>query len=849
MANPFLIAATQKNAAIAAANTSVSVSSTGSVTAGNLQIVAIEVAGAVAPSGITPPAGWTTLLATTTTEASGLVSAAIFYKQAAASGAFSGSFSWTTASTSGEWLFMEWAGSGAGLIDGVATTTLNGSSTSPISPAITPGAGNVNDTLVGILFGGVLSTATVAIPAGMTSILTVNGSPTQTLFGAASLNLASSSAASAETWALGTAMATLGVSFLLQQPAPYGWEAGGEANSSASPVSKKLKSQQRYSATKGRSEFAIFSSLPVMEWVAQPPQPPQPNRPRRAGAVMRGADGIEAPKINFVSFEGLIQSPQPPRARWERRGAGLRGDDGTQATKINFVSFGGEIQAWQPPPPYSTRQSSFVKLAGTTGGDAGIEAPFIPPAPVAPINFEQTVSMLRQKTSMRYTATKGRSDFAIYSTFVAWGWEVFPVQPNHPRPERSGALVRPDDGQLKTNVVVTTPLNWGFEPIFATPTAAFPKVSQRGIAASGDSQFAAFNMTPWAEIQGWQPKPIRKVWPAMFGDDGIEAKFVPPVTVTVWGFDVGQPVQRKSVRRLPDVPGNIDLPLVNFFPAGWEFQPAQPPRARWERRGAIARGDDGTVAQKINFFPFGWEVQAPQPPHPRPERAGAIMPIEQGIEGVFAFVALPIIWPYDVAPFQPPHPRRERFGALVRGEDGNEGTLINFLPFGFEVQAPQPGHPRPERAGSIMPSEPGIEGKFVPAVTVTWGYEPIQTTSRVKFERAGAIARGQDGTDAPFQNFRPSGWQQVESAQRARRRVSTEAVFNIEAKFVFVPPAAVVYSSSPDVLLRRIINPGGAIAPFEGGWYIRPIVNVFYATTTISVGYAKTVVKGETRGQ
>lgn len=849
MANPFLIAATPKNAAIAAANTSVSVSSTGSVTKGNLQIVSIEVSGATAPTGISPPDGtWTTLLSTTVTETSGLVSAAIFYKIATASGAFSGSFSWTTASTGGEWLFTEWAGFGAAIFDGAIQSVLTGVTTSPSSPAIAPGPGNVNDTYVGFLFGGALTSTTISGPSAGTSILNVAGSATQPLFGAAYLQLASGSTASALLWTLGTGQATLGVSLLLIQPAPWGYEAEGSAHSGKANVINP-NSKRRLSATKGRSEFAVFASLPNMEWLAQPPQPPQPNRIRRAAAIMRGTDGNDAPQINFVGFGGQIQQPQPPRPRWERRGAGLRGDDGTQATKINFVSFGGEIQAWQPPPPYATRQSSFVKLAGTTGGDAGIEAPFIPPAPVAPINFEQTVSMLRQKTSMRYTAAKGRSDFAIYSTFVAWGWEVLPVQPNHPRPERSGALVRPDDGQLKTNVVVTIPLNWGFEPIFATPTAAFPKVSQRGIAASGDSQFAAFNMTPWAEIQGWQPKPIRKVWPAMFGDDGIEAKFVPPVTVTVWGFDVGQPVQRKSVRRLPDVPGNIDLPLVNFFPAGWEFQPAQPPRARWERRGAIARGDDGTVAQKINFFPFGWEVQAPQPPHPRPERAGAIMPIEQGIEGVFTFVALPIIWPYDVAPFQPPHPRRERFGALVRGEDGNEGTLINFLPFGFEVQAPQPGHPRPERAGSIMPSEPGIEGKFVPPVVVTWGYEPIQTTSRVKFERAGAIARGQDGTDAPFQNFRPSGWQQVESAQRARRRVSTEAVFNIEAKFVFVPPAAVAYVSNPDILLRRVLNPGAAIAPFEGGWYIRPFVNVFYATTTISFGYAKTVVKGETRGQ
>src|SRR5260370_29849550 len=161
MPNPTLISATKNNAAIAAANASATVTSTGSVTAGNLQIVAIEVSGASAPTGLTPPAGWTTLLATTVTEASGLVSAAIFYKQATASGSFSGSFSWTVSSTGGEWLFMEWQGMGAGFVDGAATTSLDTTTTTPTSPAITPGTGNVNDTLVGLIFGGALTTATV----------------------------------------------------------------------------------------------------------------------------------------------------------------------------------------------------------------------------------------------------------------------------------------------------------------------------------------------------------------------------------------------------------------------------------------------------------------------------------------------------------------------------------------------------------------------------------------------------------------------------------------------------------------------------------------------------------------
>src|SRR5260370_7914403 len=99
MPNPTLISATKNNAAIAAANASVTVTSTGNVTAGNLQIVAIEVSGASAPTGLTPPVGWTTILATTVTETSGLVSAAIFSKHPPPPPSFPRSFTYATHST------------------------------------------------------------------------------------------------------------------------------------------------------------------------------------------------------------------------------------------------------------------------------------------------------------------------------------------------------------------------------------------------------------------------------------------------------------------------------------------------------------------------------------------------------------------------------------------------------------------------------------------------------------------------------------------------------------------------------------------------------------------------------
>ena len=133
MPNPTIVTATENNAAIAS-GTSVTVSSTGSVGAGNLMIVVLVVSGAsVQPTNLAPPAGWTTYLPTQAVLASGVFAAAIFYKQNGAAGSFSGSFTWTTTATNGRWAFMEWSGAGPGLVDGSVANTENaaGTNTSP----------------------------------------------------------------------------------------------------------------------------------------------------------------------------------------------------------------------------------------------------------------------------------------------------------------------------------------------------------------------------------------------------------------------------------------------------------------------------------------------------------------------------------------------------------------------------------------------------------------------------------------------------------------------------------------------------------------------------------------------
>lgn len=222
MPNP-TITGTKNNAAISS-GTSATVTSIGSVTANNLMVVVMLVGGASQPTAFTAPDGtWTTFLATTATASAGLLAAAVFYKKATSTGAFSGSFGWTTTATSGEWLFMEFSGCGPGLVDGSVVDTQNASGTKT-SPSITPGAGLVNDTLVCLTLAGVVGTDTLTQPAGMTTILLVAGTSTTPFFGCASLALASSAATGTKTWTIPTSRTNLGVSFLLQQGPIWGYD-------------------------------------------------------------------------------------------------------------------------------------------------------------------------------------------------------------------------------------------------------------------------------------------------------------------------------------------------------------------------------------------------------------------------------------------------------------------------------------------------------------------------------------------------------------------------------------------------------------------------------------------------
>lgn len=220
-ANPTVVAGTV-NAQNFAVGTSAAVSSTGSVTAGDLEIVAIQIYGGVsAPTGINTVGGMTALIPTTTIQT--FTSIAVFYKVATVTGAFSDTVQWTNSSSHGNWAFFEISGQATSPFDGAAVTSANPTSLTPTSPSITPTTGNLTDLLICLLFdaSGASPADTLGAPSGMTVISDANGATGGIFFfGSAYLKLSSASATGTKAWSLSPlSEPTYGAS-LLVKPGP-----------------------------------------------------------------------------------------------------------------------------------------------------------------------------------------------------------------------------------------------------------------------------------------------------------------------------------------------------------------------------------------------------------------------------------------------------------------------------------------------------------------------------------------------------------------------------------------------------------------------------------------------------
>jgi hypothetical protein len=572
------------------------------------------------------------------------------------------------------------------------------------------------------------------------------------------------------TYTLSPSDSFIGVIIKITSSTAWGFDSNTSIGDSVALMTPGVR--KRYAATRGKSEFAIFSNnFQYLDFSAQPPQPPQPNHPNRAAAIMLGELGTELPE-NSMQFNvgGFIQSWQPPHLDPEKRAAAIMPrDDGIQLPQINWFNIGWEVQPVQPPHPVPEHRAASIMPH-----DDGME-------------------------------------FVEVKTFN-FGWDIQAYQPQHLRPERWGAITRGDDGtegQFVANFITS---GWGFEiqavqpPVpYGTQTSNWVKLA--GATASGDSgiEFQQLNWfnAGW-EIQAFQPPhQFRERRGAIVPkEDGAEAAFIPPAPLVNSGFDPTLSLfslNRKIAQRYPGTKGKSEFAIFvgQFYPTGFEFQ---------------------------NF----------QPPHPIPERrAGGVMPIEPGIENIYSFIPIGSInWGYEsvifqpsfrptipmraqaafgnsefaaasTGPFteiqswQPPHPRPERFGSIVRGLDGTEATEIPFLGWwGFDAQSWQPPWPGAVRgssyvlaSGSNAKGDDGIESSLVNFFPPGWEIPSFEAPYDRTPSRFGAIAPITNAPDAAFVNvnFVNAGWEipsfQLSFVRTALRFGALAPISNIQIPF------------------------------------------------------------------
>jgi Concanavalin A-like lectin/glucanases superfamily len=631
--------------------------------------------------------------------------------------------------------------------------------------------------------------------------------------------------------------------------------------------------QGQYGKIRHKSEFAIWPNPFPEGWQIQPWQPPNPiNFDKRTAATMIGETGIEA-KYVFVPLVSNLWGQEPVlpiltvQSRLTQPGIGstLKGED-IEGPYVRWRNWADNVL-----PMLSNQGIRLQPGIGSTLKGEDIEGPYARWRnwgwETQPVQPPALAYVARYKFG---TLAKWQDGTLPYLLWMNGGWEVQPVQPPNPRPERWGGLARGDDGNENIYQFFTAPIiNVGFEGVWVQPP--HPRSERSGLQFGGDTGIE------YPEIN-W----INHGWPIASHQPQTPR---PELSGMQFGGDSG-----------------IEYPQVSWSNPGWHIQPPQPPNPRPERAGAVMRGDEGNE-NTYQFFTapvvlMGFEGVWPQPPHLRAEKWGTLARGDEGIEGIYRFWINGGAW--EIQPPQPPHPRPEKWASLTGSDQGDEAIEIVWRNFGWEIQSVQPPNPRPEKAGSIMPIETGIEAQYVftPVGFVTWGFEPTNQQTRVRYERAGSLMRGDEGIEGPYFRWINGGWEiaphqpqyvrwenwaallygdpgmqgiyarwrnfgwEIQPPQpprfsRARSAGWMPIEQGIEAKFTFVPPPAMAFyqTPNPDMPLRRPGLTAGAMLAWEPSWgYTKRSVAVFYACThitsmraTVSITYTSAItnVSGE----
>jgi hypothetical protein len=259
------------------------------------------------------------------------------------------------------------------------------------------------------------------------------------------------------------------------------------------------------------------------------------------------------------------------------------------------------------------------------------------------------------------------------------------------------------------------------------------------------------------------------------------------------------------------------------------------PRQKPETRSAALAGANEIFVPPVQALtannPMGWHVQEFQPPHLATEKKYG------GIKHKSEFAIYPpfvgIAW--QVQPWQPPHPKPEKFGALVKAEDGID-ALRQFRPMGFEPVLPPPPHPTPERrAGAIMRGDDGTQDIYRQFFDYGFHVQPWQPL-KPRPERGAAFTGNDDAGPYPFISpVAPIVWWGEQSNDLRSPRRGVQGMANLAGGDVPLPAPSWVNSGweiqppqPPYPRYRGAYFRGedGAHAPFSQffpmGWEVQP---------------------------
>jgi len=630
--------------------------------------------------------------------------------------------------------------------------------------------------------------------------------------------------------------------FVPASQAVWGWDV------SNIPLSTTVG--RKFYALKGRVDFAFFPPWVNGGWEVQPWQPPHP-RAERAGALMLGDGGIEAPYVfvpsTAVQWAWDVQPFQPPHPRTERAAAVMRGDEGNQGRFINFRPDGWDVAPFQPPHLRTER------AGGIMAGEPGTEGKFVfvPPTAVA-WGYDHPIQIPHPRFERAGAIMTGEPGIEGKFVFVApaaavWGYDTYQAQIIRPMlsraalfpmlnidqvlPAYGASLVRSTNnhttGKYYFEVTVTAAAiaaQVGVGVDDGTENLNLPGGQAGGICWCGNGSvnyngalaiYHAATFTVGDILSVAIDLTGSLIWfrdnagnwnnnPAANPATGVGGFSIAAISGTVFAlaqlsqvgdeidanFAGGPTVYQESV------PAGF-VPWGPFTIMGWDSEQWLPHlTAHWNRGAAMLR--DIETFNKFVFVPpafitIGWNVEHFQPPHPRFERAGAVMTGAPGIDGKFIFVPPPFSTEsWSVQPFQPPF-RINRGVATLKGDEGIQYPFVNWRNDGWDVHPFQPPHRSPEQKfAAIARGDEGTEAKYVRWLNAGWEILPYQPQHPSPERLAAAILKGDDGIEQRLLRWFNMGWEVAPHQPSHPRTERAGAVMLGDQqpwdKFVFVPP-------------------------------------------------------------